>query len=283
MSDEQQDKKLAIKFLITKSNAGSLIGTGGKAIKELIAITEARVSVSGVNDVYPGSNDRVVYITGSMETVSATQHLIHEMLGLTAVSSEKNFEWNPALAAENPGQNDDTEITSKISIPASAGGLILGKQGNTLRSIMETSEAKVVMTAKDDALFTQERILTISGTVRQCIDCVDLVLNKLAEEEDIPQFVNRGTTYRSGPFNGRTGPGKGPNRGGIYFCYIFTMQRFLFTLRNGVGSEIERLSDGVATTITIEIPNDLIGNIFGKQVSCPHSCFCTAIQKLLVL
>jgi hypothetical protein len=111
--------------------------------------------------------------------------------------------------------NDDVFVSAKISIPAMASGLILGRSGATIRSIAEESNAKVVMTGKDEALFTQERILTISGEAGQCIKCTDLIISKLNEQEDVAQFVNRGTTYSSqmGTNFSRSPGGKGLLRG----------------------------------------------------------------------
>lgn len=67
------EKRVAIKFLLNNSNTGSLIGTGGKAIKELMAVSNARVQVSGPSEPYPGSSDRVVLISGPVEAVDAAQ------------------------------------------------------------------------------------------------------------------------------------------------------------------------------------------------------------------
>lgn len=60
----QSNLKLSIKFLVSNNLAGSLIGPGGSAIKELIEITEAKIHVSNISDTYPGTSDRIVYIIG---------------------------------------------------------------------------------------------------------------------------------------------------------------------------------------------------------------------------
>lgn len=53
------------------------------------------------------------------------------------------------------------------------------------------------MTSKEEALFTHERILNISGTPNQCKLCTRLVLHKLADQDEIAPFLNKGTTYSS--------------------------------------------------------------------------------------
>eukprot|EP01034_Spumella_vulgaris_P024538 gene24538-30896_t len=123
MSTEKSDgKKISLKFLISNSQAGSLIGTEDE---------------------------------------------------------DKNSEWSPETVSSALGTNNETDVISKITIPAATGGLILGKGGSSIKSIAEESGAKILMTGKDEALFTHERVLTLS------------------EQEDVEPYVNRGTTYAS--------------------------------------------------------------------------------------
>lgn len=68
------------------------------------------------------------------------------------------------------------------------------------------SGARMSMTSKEEALFTQERILTVSGSAGQCKVCTSLVLAKLAAQEEVPPFLNKGTTY-SAPLGASLGLG----------------------------------------------------------------------------
>lgn len=180
-------KKVSLKFLLSNSLTGSLIGTQGKAIKELITITDAKINVSSASDFYPGTSERVILLSGTKEAVSLAQTLLWEMIGLMAKHAAENggdtrlVEWNPRTAFESLGSNDSVEVTGKFSIPAAAGGVVLGKGGETLRGFSSQTSTRVTMSGKDEALFTQERIVTLSGTVGGCIACTDLILNKLHE------------------------------------------------------------------------------------------------------
>lgn len=184
---DSNTKKISLKFLLSNSLTGSLIGTQGKAIKELITITDAKINVSSASDFYPGTSERVILLSGTKEAVSLAQTLLWEMIGLMAKHSAENggdtrlVEWNPRTAFESLGSNDSVEVTGKFSIPAAAGGVVLGKGGETLRGFSSQTSTRVTMSGKDEALFTQERIVTLSGTVGGCIACTDLILNKLHE------------------------------------------------------------------------------------------------------
>lgn len=276
--DVSGGRKVAIKFLISNSHAGSLIGKSGKAIKELIAVSEARVNVSGNQELYPGTSERVALVAGTQDSVSLAQTLIWEMIaqnGKATAEDRKTLEWSPEAVVNSLGTNDNIQVSAKITIPAAAGGLILGKGGETIRSIAAESGSKVLMTSKDDALFTQERVLTISGEAGQCVNCVDLILAKLAEQDDVPMFVNRGTTYSpssirgnyfSLPMGGQGGMGQGGVRGGPprnKGNNTVSSPRVDMGPVSNAASEM----DATQTNITMTIPNEYVGNIFGRQGS----------------
>ena len=167
--DVSGGRKVAIKFLISNSHAGSLIGKSGKAIKELIAVSEARVNVSGNQELYPGTSERVALVAGTQDSVSLAQTLIWEMIaqnGKATAEDRKTLEWSPEAVVNSLGTNDNIQVSAKITIPAAAGGLILGKGGETIRSIAAESGSKVDMPSNDDAMFntTLHTIHTIHYT-----------------------------------------------------------------------------------------------------------------------
>jgi hypothetical protein len=262
MSTAPTGKRVAIKFLLSNSLTGSLIGAGGKVIKELIEVTDARINVSSPTDNYPGTSDRVILISGTREAVSLAQTLIWEMIGLMtkgAAEGNQKVEWSPRTTLGELGSNDELEVSAKFTVPAPAGGLILGKSGATIKTIAADSGAKIAMSTKEEALFTQERVVSVSGRVSSCISCTDMVITKLAEQDEVPPFANRGTTYASplsstlGLIAGDEGKPRSSGKG----------------RRDGTEAKpvapVEPIGD---TTITISVPDELVGNIFGKQVRC---------------
>jgi len=262
--------KLSVKFLLSNTLAGSLIGTGGVAIKELIEVSEARVTVSSVQDVYPGTSERIVLISGSESAVNTAQILVWEMIALNVNSNgDKSVSWSPRAATENPGDLGEVPVTGRIAIPAAAGGLILGRQGATIRAISEETGARVQMTSKEEAFFTQERILTISGGTDSCVKCVTLILFKLSEDLEAAQYVNRGVTYSSHAAAGGGGMGMplgldGRNPGGSGRG------------RRGAPGQANTAAAAVIPTvppavyntqIQITVDDSIVGNILGRQGS----------------
>jgi RNA-binding protein Nova len=263
-----EPKRIAIKFLLSNSLAGSLIGTKGAAIKELIEVTEAKVTVSTLSDVFPGTSERVILVAGPANSVELAQTLIWDMMALNAkADGDKSVTWSPQAAIDNPGDYDNVMLSGKVTIPATAGGLILGRGGSNLKSIAEESGAHVQLTSKEEAIFTHERVMTINGKTSECAKCVTLLLSKLQEDPEAAQYVNRSVTYvsqmgggmmgMSSPDYRSSGSGRGP--GG--------------PRRSGGGGAPGIKSAGVpgleeaTTVITLNVPDSLVGAIVGRNGS----------------
>ncbi|KAJ1429448.1 hypothetical protein B484DRAFT_328934 [Ochromonadaceae sp. CCMP2298] len=229
MSSPAEGKKISIKMLLSNNLTGSLIGAGGKSIKELQAVTGAKVHVSSNMEPFPGTSDRVVVLTGPYESVSLTQNLIWELIALVT-------------SAANAKENDAIDVVGKLTVPAAAGGLILGRGGANIRSLSEESGARVNMTSKDEALFTQERVITLVGTTASCIKCTNMILRKLEEPDEITPYVNRGSTYAATAGAGTP-----------------------FGMNYGANTGLDNMIPAAETVITLSVPNELMGNIFGKQ------------------
>eukprot|EP00001_Collodictyon_triciliatum_P126938 22222_3 len=67
---ENADKPSAIKLLVANKDAGTVIGRSGATIQTIQQKTGCRVRVSNNGDYYPGTNDRVVLVTGTTEAVA---------------------------------------------------------------------------------------------------------------------------------------------------------------------------------------------------------------------
>jgi len=245
-------------MLLSHSLTGSLIGAGGKSIKEIQAVTGAKVHVSNSTEPYPGTSDRVVVIMGDIDNVSLTQTLIWELIGLvTSAENPRDVDWSPQAMVGFLGQNDAVEVVGKITIPAAAGGLMLGRGGEHIRSLASESGAKVHMTGKDEALLTQERVMTISGGVGRCIKCTAMILQRLDESEEAIPYANRGSGYA---------PANNPFRLPMGATGSSTGKRSYPGSGDGRDRGGDREEAPVAeTVITLAVPDEHMGNIFGRQ------------------
>ena len=71
---------MALKILIGNKSAGSVIGKAGATINSIKDTSGAKVKVSSNSETFPGTADRIVLISGKVETVlSAAKMVISEM------------------------------------------------------------------------------------------------------------------------------------------------------------------------------------------------------------
>lgn len=213
--EEKPKPEASLKFLLPNVQCGVLIGNGGSLRRELVEITGADVHVSNVSGHYPGTNLRCVYITGSGNAVNLAQALIWEMIGqhTHAINSgERSLAWHPSLAKSNPGEHDEVRVEGKITIPAPAAGLIVGKGGATIRAIAEESSTEVSIDNREDAEVTNERVISMRGTAAGCMNCTYMILSKIAADDTEYYYLVNGTTYRGTVPGGRGGRSRGDDR-----------------------------------------------------------------------
>ena len=90
--NQQQDpshlatiSRVIAKLLVSNSAAGAVIGRGGGAIGALQAASGARLQLSRAREYFPGTQDRVLLIAGSMEAVLTALHLVLQKLAAERV------------------------------------------------------------------------------------------------------------------------------------------------------------------------------------------------------
>lgn len=70
----------ALKILVANKAAGTVIGKGGATINSIKETTGVRIKVSGSTDTFPGTQDRVVLLSGTVEAVMAASRMVIEQI-----------------------------------------------------------------------------------------------------------------------------------------------------------------------------------------------------------
>ena len=122
--------------VLTVPNAaiGAVIGRGGETIRELQTRTGCRVQVQREADVPLGSTDRTVTLTGPAAAVAAAKiSVLAQVESRTAVGVPGAAPpgYGPGAGAGGPGG----PVTLTVSVPEEAVGVVIGKQGTTIRGI----------------------------------------------------------------------------------------------------------------------------------------------------
>merc|ERR1712216_553736 len=171
---------LALKVLVSNSDAGAVIGKGGSVITSIQQDSQCKVKMSQNADFFPGTQDRIILITGS------TFDAVYQALSLIVAKL--------APAAEGEAETEEPSMVLKIPVPNSAAGGIIGKGGATIRTISETSGARVQLSQKDEVhAELNERLCTVTGTTEQVLAASRSVVEKVQEGDC--RYSNMSTNY----------------------------------------------------------------------------------------
>lgn len=179
-SHENEEKLIScIRFLISNAAAGSVIGKGGATITEFQAQSGARIQLSRNHEYFPGTNDRVIALTGTIDEILEAFNRI-----LTKLYSEAADELD--LKAN--------QVT--LVVPHSVCGAIIGKGGTTIRSFVEESHANIKLSPPEHTIpGLRDRLVTITGTFAQQMHAVALITRKISEDANYAQYASAPLLY----------------------------------------------------------------------------------------
>ena len=230
-ADAIVDDAFTLKFRISPSAAGSVIGKGGATINEFQALTGARIQLSRSREVFPGTNDRVVIVSGDLNAILQVLYLI-----LTK------------LVADGEGIDRSGTPQLALVVPNGCCGCVIGKGGSKIRNFVEDSRADIKLSNQDRMLpGCNDRTLTITGAMDSVLRAVALVATTLCEDPSYATLVRRQSTYSvQAPLGARIGGGRRSGDHG----------------RSVSGST--RRGDDDETSILVTIPDSLIGAVLGR-------------------
>mmetsp|Transcript_26759 Transcript_26759/g.58267 ORF Transcript_26759/g.58267 Transcript_26759/m.58267 type:complete len:359 (-) Transcript_26759:400-1476(-) len=249
------EQKVSAKFLISNASAGSVIGKGGVTITEFQAQSGARIQLSRNHEFFPGTTDRILLLTGTVNAILTALHLI-----LSKLLAEEP----PGTQQENPGMVSPTAASTvvKLVVPSAVCGGIIGKGGSTIRSYVEDSGAHIKLSGQDMMVpGVHERVITITGTLEQQLRAVALIITKMAEDPNFPMHSSVVLSYPSG-----AQPGGAP---GVPAAVAApAMQAFpgAIALAPSVHASIpvQPMQTGPTTTVTVAVPDEHIGAVVGR-------------------
>jgi len=174
-----------LKLMVPNYVAGALIGKGGAVLKEMKETYGAFVRLSGGREYYPGTEERIVVITGQASQIIDVNNLIMEKLQDPGRDSSMK---NISVDVERAKQ-------VKIILTSNASGLLIGRGGATIKAMQEESKARISIAMPDKATVQGERVVTISGSFDERTEACRQVIEKIAG--DATNMSNTNTKYTS--------------------------------------------------------------------------------------
>ena len=123
VSIASSDVPSAIKLLVSAGLAGCLIGKGGSTINDLQERTGARIKLSQNQDYFPGTQDRIVLISGDAETCTHAAVLVIEHLHSSAQARTAAA---AAAAGSNGGGSEEKEEPREVGADREGEGMERG-------------------------------------------------------------------------------------------------------------------------------------------------------------
>eukprot|EP00730_Choanoeca_flexa_P007535 TRINITY_DN12347_c1_g4_i3.p1 TRINITY_DN12347_c1_g4~~TRINITY_DN12347_c1_g4_i3.p1 ORF type:complete len:566 (+),score=157.13 TRINITY_DN12347_c1_g4_i3:155-1852(+) len=185
--------KLPIK--VPQFAVGRVIGRGGETIKRIQAETGARVQFDQVESHQGG--DREATISGNQDAIEAAEQII--------VGIIKDAE----LPQPGKLRIDESKPREDVMVPSDKAGLVIGRGGETIRMIKETTGADVDLDRNHPA--GHEKKFVVAGTPDQIANARRMILEKV---EGSRRPFNPHQQLNPIPFN--NGGGYGSNYGQSY-------------------------------------------------------------------
>ncbi|TNN65879.1 RNA-binding protein Nova-1 [Liparis tanakae] len=144
-----------------------------------------------------GTTERVCLIQGTVEALNGVHDFIAEKVREMPQSTQKS---EPvSIMQPQTTVNPDRVKQSKLIVPNSTAGLIIGKGGATVKAVMEQSGAWVQLSQKPEGINLQERVVTISGEPEQNRKAVEIIVQKIQEDPQSSSCLNISYSNITGP------------------------------------------------------------------------------------
>ncbi|KAJ7974984.1 RNA-binding protein Nova-1 [Quillaja saponaria] len=225
-TSDSAEKPTYVRFLVSNAAAGSVIGKGGSTITDFQSQSGARIQLSRNHEFFPGTTDRIIMVSGTInETIKAVELILSKLL------SELHTE-----------EGDDVEPRTKVRliVPNSSCGGLIGKGGSTIKSFIEESKAGIKISPQDNNYFgLNDRLVTLTGTLEEQMHGIDLIVSKLAEDPHYSQSMNTPFSYPAAYNATSYGP-------------------------NGAGGKFPNNKEDQSNSVTIGVADGHIGLVVGR-------------------
>ncbi|KAM0846571.1 hypothetical protein ACQ4PT_055589 [Festuca glaucescens] len=165
ISDDLWKQRTHARILVSDAEAGSIIGRGGSAVTALQSTSGAHVQVSRRGQLLPGTDCRVLLVSG----------LFHQVMDAAEIILQKIL--------YQGAQVIDERATVVLVVPDACCGALIGKGGTNIKSLAEASNAGIVISRHDKYYGLHDRLVTITGNLDNQLQAVFLILSELLEDD----------------------------------------------------------------------------------------------------
>lgn len=178
-------QQVIAKMLVSNPTAGSIIGKSGANIEQLQRSSGARIQLSRAGELFPGTSDRVLLLSGTLQSVLTAIFLILEKVSRDVNKAAINSNSAPKGTR---GEVEDSQV--KLALSRRLCGLLIGHKGQTVRDFITDSGSTIrVQSLSELTPSDPERTITVSGARDQVLRAVALILNTLSMHEQYTPYM----------------------------------------------------------------------------------------------
>ncbi|KAG6607520.1 Far upstream element-binding protein 3, partial [Cucurbita argyrosperma subsp. sororia] len=158
---------------VPNSKVGVLIGKAGDTIRYLQYNSGAKIQIMRDSDADPNRLSRPVEIVGTSESIKKAEELIN------AVIAEADAGGSPSLIARGLTSSHSMATAEQIQIqvPNEKVGLIIGRGGETIKSLQTRSGARIQLIPQNlpEGDESKERTIRVTGDKKQIEIATDMI------------------------------------------------------------------------------------------------------------
>ena len=161
---------------------GYVIGKGGEMLYRLQASTGTSMFVAKESEMKPGETLRTIIVKGSQEAVEECKRRVDEI-----VTSKLNPD--PANAYVPPSKGAprdlDTAFVMKIAVPNEKVGIVIGRQGTTVKGIQERTGCQILIPNEADANNPMIRTLSIGSNTKEGLEAAQMEITLALQQHEM--------------------------------------------------------------------------------------------------
>ncbi|KAL8152279.1 hypothetical protein V2J09_010039 [Rumex salicifolius] len=178
LPDSYGYQSITKKIDIPNGRVGVIIGKGGETIKYLQLQSGAKIQVTRDMDADPNSFTRTVDLVGSPDQIAKAEQLIGDVL------AEAEAGGSAVVSRRMTGQVGSEQFS--MMVPNNKVGLVIGKGGETIKSIQARSGARVqvIPLHPPPGDTSTERTVQIDGSAEQ-VEAAKQLVNEVISEPKV--------------------------------------------------------------------------------------------------
>ncbi|GJP81173.1 hypothetical protein CLOP_g11340 [Closterium sp. NIES-67] len=189
------------RFVVPMGKVGSIIGRRGEYVKKICDETKARVKIV---EGAPGTDDRVVLVSGREDPDTELPPAVVAMLRVHRRIVEGVSE--DEIEASQPGEAFRGQVATRLLVPATQAGSLIGRQGQTIKALQDSTGAHIRILSLEEippCALEDDRVVEVTGeyaSVHEAIRGVTLHLRRfLCDHSVLPLFEQSPVPSPHGP------------------------------------------------------------------------------------